>query len=56
MLMRMTIDRDQHADGAVLLQTQVLRADVDRILERAGQLQNSGAGFQLDEGAMIESA
>nr|GEU28145.1 hypothetical protein [Tanacetum cinerariifolium] len=40
-LARAGVVRDHHADGAVLLHAQVLRADIDGVLERARQLHDA---------------
>ncbi len=55
-LARGRVVRDDHADGAVLLQAQVLRADVDGVLERARQLHDAGAGFIVDQRAATKGA
>ncbi len=49
MLARGRIVGDHHADGAVLLHAQVLRADVDVVLERTGQLHDAHARLFTDQ-------
>ncbi|KAF1858528.1 hypothetical protein Lal_00015045 [Lupinus albus] len=56
LLARGLLDRDDDGHRAVLLQPQVLRADVDRVVQRAREVQDAVARFLVDEGAVAERA
>ena len=56
LLARGLFDRDDDGHRAVLLQPQVLGADVDGVVQRARQVEDAVARFLVDEGTVAERA